>query len=685
METAQTDKSFFREWKWLLGLALLTAAFFIFLERVSPYFFLEDDNRDYSLPLFIHFFRALSNGELGQFNFHQFLGNPCMPSSVVFYPPMYFSVWLSKLFSGDTQWSMDIFAFLHTLVAAPGMYFFLRKAGLREKTSFWAGAAFALNTYTAFVGASWWIIFPVFAYIGWLHYLLLRLAQKPAALTMLFLTGVRVLLFYSGYAQYFLYEFLLEALFAVLIFHNKPWDGAAKRFALEYVYSVALTSVCVLPLVLPTMAHMALSAERSAALVFGSFTSIKYRLDLWLIGQIYPFFDTMGTQNKFLHWRLTNPGFASFMIPYTSHTGYVSLAAVLLLLTKFRDTLAKRAYFLPLALCAAVALVWASGALNHIIYLLPLLNRFRWTFKVGVFVTFYTLALAACGLEVFLERIADTRKKNIVFALVVALTVMDLGLLYAQNYQHSFVRHEIPNPIEEPLKDELSDGRIFSLGYGSGADYDPAGLGFNYASQWGLYHFAGYDSFVTKANSEAAFKLNYVSAYCGIMYPNAISYYRKWGVKYYVVKRSWTGRYFAPLGSFGITPKFEDARRVVFYDPQARPLVYREDNLESVPFVASANRLAFQTDFISSSTVAAAFLYNTNFTATVDGAPAPVRETAAHQLSMELPAGKHNAVFVYSDPLLARGFKLALLGLLALLAARFALRKKITALVPSGK
>jgi hypothetical protein len=671
MDVARTGKNYFKEWRWLLGLGLLTAVFFIFLEHVSPYFFLEDDNRDYSLPLLVHFYRALAGGEIGQFNFHQFLGNPCLASSPVFYPPMYFSVWLSKLFTGDVQWSMDIFAFLHTLVSAPGMYFFLRKAGLGEKASFWGGAALAINTYTAFVGASWWIIFPVLGFIGWLNYLLLCLAEAPTLYNMLLLTAVRVALFYSGYAQYFLYEFLMEALLALLIFRKKPWDARAKKFVFEYVYGVLLTSACALPLVLPTMAHMALSADRSTALVFGSFTSIKYRIDLWLLGQVYPFFDTLLTQNQFLHWRLTNPGFAAFMIPYTSHTGYVSLAAVILLLCKYRAELRARQYFMPLALCAGMALLWASGALNHIIYLLPLLNRFRWTFKVGIFVTFYTLALAACGLDTLLNATADAKRRNTIFTLAVALTFLDLGILYAGNYQHSFIRHDVPNPIAEPLQKELSDGRIFTLGYMTGADFDPGGIGFNYATQWGLYHFAGYDSFVTKNNFEAALKLNYISSYCGIMHENAIKYYRNWGIKYYVVKRSKAAAYAEQLAPFGIMPRYEDARRVVFFDPQAKPLVYRDGDDAPVNFTAKTNRLDFETDFSTASTVAAAFLYNPNFTATLDGAPAPVVENRLHQLSLSVPSGKHSAAFIYRDPKLALGFYLGLLGLAALALLRF--------------
>jgi len=44
---------------WAAGLVLFVAAFYLVLEHFSPYYFLEDDNRDYTLPLFVHLYRNI--------------------------------------------------------------------------------------------------------------------------------------------------------------------------------------------------------------------------------------------------------------------------------------------------------------------------------------------------------------------------------------------------------------------------------------------------------------------------------------------------------------------------------------------------------------------------------------------------------------------------------------------------
>ena len=72
---------------------------FIIMEFKHPYYFLSDDNRTFYLPFFTHNFRAIINGELPFFNFHQNLGISHFSNfqSAIFYPLTYFSMLLILL------------------------------------------------------------------------------------------------------------------------------------------------------------------------------------------------------------------------------------------------------------------------------------------------------------------------------------------------------------------------------------------------------------------------------------------------------------------------------------------------------------------------------------------------------------------------------------------------------------
>jgi hypothetical protein len=309
---------------------------------------------------------------------------------------------------------------------------------------------------------------------------------------------------------------------------------------------------------------------------------------------------------------------------------------------------------------------------------LPLINRFRWTFKLGILADFYIFAFAAWGVELWLRKTGNGRRTAVMLALLVAFTAADMGLLYSRKYQRGFAAHEIANPISEPLKNELSGGRIFSLGYVQGKDYDPSGIFFNYATLWGLYHIGGYDAFLLKANSEAALSLAYDSAYCGELKPSLLRYLRLWGIQWYVVKKSAVGKYGPALQRYGMVPRFAEARRVVFYDPQAKPLVFDSSTGKSLSFAPAPDRLVIKTASAKESTVVAAFLYNPFLAASVDGGAAvAAEETRYKQIAMRVPAGKHTVELIYRNPYIKRGTVWGGAGLAVLLLAWF--------LVPFGK
>jgi len=673
---------------WLAGLCAATALFFLFLEWLHPYYFLEDDNLDSVLPVFAHLYRSLAGeGVIAQFNFHQFLGAPWLGASAALYPPVYLSVWFSKLFSGGPLWGPDVFSFLHMLAGAAGMFFFVRALTENSRAAFLAGLLWALNPFAVIVGVSWYCVWPVAALLPWLHLLAYETVTGAETGRALLLAAARLLLFYSGYGQYFVYAVLLEMVFAGTLLFRIAREKRARALKL-YGISLALTAALSLPLLLPTLAQMRVSYARSAALAYEQFSSLSYRFSLWLLGLVWPFSDLHSLPPRLRAALAPHEVFADRFTPYFSHLGYAALFLLAVFFRGVRERLRRDAAALPLLVCAAVALLWAAGFFDRVVYLVPILNRFRWHFKLGVIANFYLITLACCALPALLDRFSG-KGRRIVFAALLAVTAADFGALYTRDIGRGFVQRSEPKPSAEPLAGALVSGRIFSLGYVSGRDFAPASLGFNYATLWGLYHFAGYDPFVSKSNFEAACGLNYISAYCGPLRPNAVEYFRRWGVRWYVVKESETARYGPALGAYGIMPRFEEPRRTVYEDARALPLVYWRDTgkADGIEYKILTNRIVLETERAKPDELAVNFLYNPFFAAAIDARRVAV-ETDKHKgMFISVPPGRHKAVLEYSDPYFTIGLWLS--GIFLLLAVLiwhyFAARHRVGAGSPPPK
>ena len=125
---SECSKVFLHRAYYILSIIATLSLFFLLLEHKYPYYFLQDDNRHYFLPLFVHDYRSLLNGEIPFFNFHQLLGTPALavglPASL--YPFVYLSVFLSKSLWGHYFAAIDILVFLHLIIAGIGLFILLQ-------------------------------------------------------------------------------------------------------------------------------------------------------------------------------------------------------------------------------------------------------------------------------------------------------------------------------------------------------------------------------------------------------------------------------------------------------------------------------------------------------------------------------------------------------------------------------
>ena len=110
-------------------LLVLVSITFAVIELIHPYYFLMDDNQNYYLYVYTHSYKALIQGEISLFNFHQFLGVPFFAAGQTgtLNPVIIISLFLSRLFFGEYYAAMDIMAYLLLSITAIGMFLIIKK------------------------------------------------------------------------------------------------------------------------------------------------------------------------------------------------------------------------------------------------------------------------------------------------------------------------------------------------------------------------------------------------------------------------------------------------------------------------------------------------------------------------------------------------------------------------------
>lgn len=373
-----------------------------------------------------------------------------------------------------------------------------------------------------------------------------------------------------------------------------------------------------------------------------------------------------------------------------SHIGYVPLAVLLVWFAlNLKDSWGRRRLFrlksfegrkvplVPFVIPTALALLWSSSLpFNGLLYMLPILNRFRWPFKMAVFLDFFLILIAAVVLAGLAERIPWKRKaKELLLLGLIGVQLLNFLFLYMVMPYRDFGEHHGDSlPLLEPLREELVGGRIVSVGFkvweptaSNSRSYKTAPtLGFNYATLWSLEQFAGYEPFIGKDNDRATLGLNFTAIYPSSA-PLRVEYLRKAGVCWYLLPPELEEEYGALFASYGIVRRFEDGDRVVFYDPGAVAMVSFARVAGGVEsYSLTTNSIRVETDLEEPGVLVLNYLYHANFRATVDGEPVRLVADEGIGMRVEVPAGEHRVVVEYVDPDFRFGLIVSLTGALGL-------------------
>ncbi len=640
-------------WKFPLLLVFLTIALLAVIELRHPYYFLQDDNRVYFLPYFVHNLNALLGGELPFFNFHQYLGTPVSFLSAPFYPVNYLAMFLSRLFLGHYYGMMEFVAAIHLVIAALGFYRFARQFDLEEMSCVFGALAWTFSAFIMIVGNSWIHVVSYAAYIPWILFFSIRQMQSTfSTRSFLTLAFVRLLAFLVGYPQWFIYTVTFEVLLVAALYVVEKKRGTNEHsqlctpffFAVRYVAGYALFLILALPEILQLLHESGDSAARKTALSWNEYVMNAYDMKLWLHGLVTPFLEADVNRFGELH--------------YISHIGYLSILFVLLALTQVRNL--RIAIF---ALLATMSLLWSADIVfTKAFYYLPFFNKLRIPFKLQFFTGFFLAALATLGADIFFSRIKGRGHQVFCWSagVILFLHLANFALLYGFMPSRMLADYLDTPPFSEPLQKMLTGGRIVSAGPDvvwdgekAAPEYMVPALGYNFATLWGLYHFGGYEGLLSERNLQATLGLKNSSVYN--IAPNTVlnvstdiplDHFRKWGVKWYVINSR------IPLtGTDGLTLVSRDRYRQVLHDPAGKPFVYWADALKTAapPFSFRTNSVEIATSRAHEGLLLVNVLYNPFFRGYLDGKEFPVTETEDGQVSVVVPAGGHTVTIAYVD------------------------------------
>jgi hypothetical protein len=686
---ARLSKEFVFRYRYHVVLCLLTIILLSLMEMRHPYFFLQDDNRDQFLPYYVHNLRAVMGGELPLFNFHQHLGTPVSIQYAAFYPLNYLATFLSKLLLGHYFGTMEFIAAFHLVMAACGFYALMRTFGLDEISCGFGAVAWTFCGFVITVGNSWVYILGYAAYVPWILAYSIKQIYRFRLRNFLILAGLKVMSLLLGNPQFFVYTVTFECLTVIsLYFLVHAQDSSSSvlspvqgggcilpfgRFILAFFANYAVVIVLALPMLLQAAHQVGMSFDRQTELSLAAYTAFSYNLTYWFKGLVLPFLEpeykTMGEQH------------------FISHVGYLTLlfAGGALFTIRNRE---RGLYVALVAVVGGIALLWASDSfVTRILYYIPVVNRFRWPFKLGFFVSFYLIMLGTFGFGQFRDTIRRSgwyglRSVTVLTTVLLLLHLMNFVMIHAVLPQHMLSRHEDAVPFDEPLKGTLHDGRIVSVGPDVVRNGDQTlwghsvpSLGFNYATLWGLYHFGGYDGLLPEKNFRTTLGMNWRSDFnvapgTVLDFLNAVpkGYFRTWGVKWYVIDRQVE---VTNLGDLRLVAS--DRFRNVWHDAAGRQFAYWSDGAagDSVRYAFRTNSMKIDTQRIAGGQLIVNVLFNPYFVATVDGMQAELAETDDLQMSITVPKGSHSVEVAYQDRDLRRGCMITLAFLVSAVFAAF--------------
>lgn len=704
----------------ILITVLLCAVMLIAMEIRQPYFFLQDDNCDSYVCQYVYSLRSVSQGEFPYYNFHQFGGMRYLDKGQtgqlnIF---VYIAGALSELFLGHIGGVLDFTAAIYIVLAAVGMMLLLQK---RFKTgrivSIIGAIGWGFNSFSIYCGSNWLIAIILGGCLPWIILATGYLIENDGIKAVILAAIPKVFLFYGGHPQYFIYAIVFDYLFAVTyIFLFSPKGERLKaqgKFLLKYFISGLLVLLWSLPLLMPMFDMMRNSVDRSASFDWESFSDRRFQLMDLVLGLISPFlqYDVTGVMEI--------DGFEVAVVDCLiaiqknmCHIGYILFIAALIGLVHLvfdrhnnssKKTIVRKRQMIALIPPALIALFWAGTLwFNRFIYLIPVLNRFRYPFKLMQYFIFFLVTFASLALDWFIGKKKNNTLLSVLLVFVQIINLVGLYMLIPVRFFVVYTNSKVP--YEEPWLEDLRDCRYVTVldcadslvtdQIDENGNITPlriprdtvALLTHNYATYFDIDDMSGYEILNSKetntANKHMLVYIEDVSGSIGDVYAGMVEEMRDRAVSLYVTVPENADYVESCLAPYGITRWRKDDNRVIFYDSEAEPRAYYSDASEDfgeVNLDVHVNYLEVTVpEGFEGGSVTVNFIHDRGFIATVDGQEVPITDCGNYSdmIVSDVPAGAHTVVFKFTD----NSFRNSLIitsALTALLAVGILIGKKV--------
>lgn len=566
--------TFFRD-RYVALLLLLVLAFIVALELRQPLFFLWDDNVDRFLPFYTYNWRAVvENLTIPFFNFHQFAGQAYLGQgqNAVFYPPVYVAVLISKVVWGDNKHCIDLLVAAHLLVAAVGMYGFLRTCSVKQSICLLSALAWVTSPFIVLTSKGWVIMSYVAALLPLNFWALERFNKYPTLKFAFLLSIPKSLLFLQGNVQYLFMLMLFEVTYVALKFLSKQ-ETFSRQWLESYLYNFLFFGGICAPLIFSMIYTQKVSIVRSGGVPYYHFINCSLVVSDFLKALMLQF------RPNAIHGAGTQ--LFSFGLP-------LLLILFLMPINRWRHEK------IGLVLLAVSILAFAFSTRAYgVFFHLPVFNFFRWPFKYYfLFLFFFIGTIAIIANQLTLNK---GRSKRAILAFFAAGIACQLYVVFA-----------FPSVTFMPfrMKDEdraviasyniSTSGRISTLWTKRSGDFNSMHryLGFNFASMYGYYHLGGWDPMVSYINSQISLWDHWRASIERGLDSSLLKYLSKWGVQYLIAPSNEVNK--KRLSQWPQLNLVRDDKEILIYEnKESKPLAYSADG-KPMPIQININSLELQ-------------------------------------------------------------------------------------------
>ena len=651
------------------GIALLCCTIiFVAIEIKYPFFFLRDDNADSYIAEYTYGISCLADGNFPFFCFNEYCGQRffAMGQVGIFNPLIHFAYETSRLILGKPDMMMDILAYLSIIIGCTGSFFLLKRLNCSDTSAVIGSIAWNFNCYNIWEGTSW-ILVPYTTSVFPFFLLTSLLLLEKSNMRNIFLAVIpRVYLFYLGHPQFFIYAAIFDCIFIGVMCLIRSPRGKKIRLLLllikDYLIVYISTTFLALPLLIPEYQYSLLTFDYGSA---RTYENLLY--EMWVDPRTFYF--------PFLYTETNNCYFYPPFIGYLLF-GFL-IAGFFLPIFILRNKSYSRLHYLVKSMLAVLPCLTLSylilfnyGTLRIISYI-PILNRFQYYHRTSIFFTAFEIIFACLSMTViesvfkkkYKVKLAEKMTIMSIFTyFLILIEVLGFGLLY------TCMPHLGRGPMFDTSKrydydfaSQFKGGRYMTAGFSSDDTsfnmdiYDLSeNLNYNLAKLYGINNISGYAGVLNYRDviwyNECYWYMQPIMGSVQEYYPGMIEQMREQSVNWYIIPPQKKNEYEDYFKEYGIEFVTETEYSAVYYDPNAQPYAY-DDNENEVSLVQGINTLTLHTDKdFAGGSIILNYTYDPNFRCYIDGSPATIYNDPEHwQFAIECASGAHEILIRYED------------------------------------